>query len=154
MVGSLIYGDHKVPKRTRPWNERWKIPTAVGLVFLAIIVLVYKFGNYRQERAVTEFLNEVLSGHPETAYTKWDLEGGSYSMKRFLEDWGPEGFFTKGVTSAKVVDSNSKGQFVIVYVAGLRNTEGFPLPLRVDNDSLKLSSWINNKYKARTQTKK
>ena len=32
MVGSLIYGDHKVPKKTRPWKERWKMPVAVGLV--------------------------------------------------------------------------------------------------------------------------
>jgi hypothetical protein len=154
MVGSLIYGDHKIPKKTRPWKERWKIPSAVGLVFIAIIVLVYEFANYRQEGAVTQFLNEVLSGHPETAFSRWDIEGGSYTLKDFLSDWGIDGYYTKGVTSAKVMDSNSKGQFVVVYVSGLQNTLNLPLALRVDNETLKLSFWINNKYKARAQKRK
>jgi hypothetical protein len=155
MVGSLIYGDHKVPKKSRPWKELWKIPTAVGIVFIVIIVLVYKFANYRQEGAVTEFLSEIRSEHPETAYSKWDVEaGGSYTLKDFLDDWGPNGYHTKGVTSAKVMDSNSKGQFVVVYVTGLQNTYGLPFALRVDNETLKLSFWVNNKYKARAQTKK
>ena len=34
MVGSLIYGDHKVPKKSRPWKERWKLPAAVVLTFV------------------------------------------------------------------------------------------------------------------------
>ena len=154
MVGSLIYGDHKVPKKTRPWKERWKIPTGVGVVFIAIIVLVYVFANYRQEGAVTQFLDEVLSGQAEVAYAKWDLEGSSYTLKDFLSDWGPDGYYTKGVKSAKVVDSNGKGQFVVVYAAGLQNTDNLPLALRVDNETLKLSFWINNKYKARAQRPK
>jgi hypothetical protein len=154
MVGSLIYGDHKLPKKARPWKERWKIPTAVGVVFIAIIVLVYEFGNYRQEGAVKQFLNEVLSGHAEAAYARWDLEGSSYTLKDFLSDWGPDGYYTKDVKSAKVMDSNSKGQFVVVYAEGLRNTDDFPLALRVDNETLKLSFWINNKYKARAQKTK
>jgi hypothetical protein len=103
---------------------------------------------------VTQFLNEVLSGHPETAFSRWDIEGGSYTLKDFLSDWGTDGYYTKGVTSAKVMDSNSKGQFVVVYVAGLQNTLNLPLALRVDNETLKLSFWINNKYKARAQKRK
>src|SRR5215471_11691957 len=65
MVGSLIYGNHKVPKKSRPWKERWKLPTAVALVFLAIIVVAYEFCNYREEGAVKQFLGNVFSGNME-----------------------------------------------------------------------------------------
>jgi len=147
MVGSLIYGDHKVPKKSRPWNERLKLPVLVALVFLAIVGLYYKFCNYREEGAVTQFLSDVFTGHPDTAFAKWDVEGSSYTMKDFLSDWGPDGYYTKGVSSAKVVDSNGKGQTVVVYVnIGSLN---FPLALRVDKDTLKLSFSPTNKYKAR-----
>jgi len=55
------------------------------------------------------------------------------------------------VTGAKVVDSNSKGISVTVYV-GL-STFDFPLALRVDKETLKLSYSPNNKYKARASRK-
>jgi len=147
MVGSLIYGNHKVPKKSRPWKERWKLPTAVALVFLAIIVVAYEFCNYREEGAVKQFLGNVFSGNMEAAFSEWDLEGGSYNMKRFTEDWGNDGFYRKGATTGKVIDSNGKGSAVVVYVdiAGQR----FPLALRVDKQTLKISYAPNNKYIAR-----
>jgi hypothetical protein len=37
MVGSLIYGDHKVPKKSRPWSERWKLPAASSTTNIATI---------------------------------------------------------------------------------------------------------------------
>jgi hypothetical protein len=147
MVGSLIFGDHKVPKRSRPWTERWKLPAVVALLFIALCGLYYKFVNYRQEGAVTQFLNDVFSGHPDTAFSRWDVEGGSYSKQDFLNDWGKDGYYTKDVSTAKVFDSNSRGPVVIVYV----EIDKFKLPLaiRVDKESLKLSYSPTNKYRAR-----
>ena len=147
MVGSLIYGDHKVPQKSRPWQERLKLPALVALVFLAILGLYYKFANYREEGAVTQFLGDVFTGHHDVAFSKWDVEGSSYTMKDFLSDWGPDGYYTKGVSSAKVVDSNGKGQTVVVYIN--ISSLNFPLALRVDKDTLKLSFSPTNKYKAR-----
>ena len=146
MVGSLIYGNHKVPKKSRPWSERWKLPTAVALLFIVACGLYYKYCNYRQEGAVTQFLNEVFSGHPDKAYTRWDVEGGDYSMQRFLDDWGMGGYYTKGVSTAKVFDSNSRGPAVVVYVE--IDKFKLPLALRVDKESLKLSYSPTNKYRA------
>jgi len=146
MVGSLIYGDHKVPKKSRPWSERWKLPVAVALLFIVATALYYKYHNYRQEGAVSQFLNEVFTGHPDTAYTRWDVEDGDYSLQRFLDDWGKDGYYTKGVSTAKVIDSNSRGPVVIVYV-GIDKFK-LPLALRVDKESLKLSYSPINKYRA------
>ena len=147
MVGSLIYGDHKVPKRTRPWRERWKFPSAVALVFLVAIFLLYKYSNYREEGAVSQFLGEVFTGHPETAFSKWDTEDASYSMQDFLDDWGKDGFYTKGVTTAEVIDSNSRGTVVVVYIGF--DQRDLPLAIRVDKETLKLSYSPTNKYRAR-----
>jgi len=96
---------------------------------------------------VTQFLSDVFSGRPEMAYSRWDLEGGDYTLQDFLSDWGKDGYYTKGVSTAKVYDSNSRGPVVIVYV----DIEKFKLPLalRVDKESLKLSYSVTNKYRAR-----
>ncbi len=137
MVGSLIHGDHKIPKRSRSWNERLKLPVAVGLVFIVILSVGYHFYNYQQERAVAQFLDEVFSGRLDQAFSRWDLEGGSYRMEDFLKDWGRDGYYTRGVKSARVVDSDSRGPVVVVYI----EIETFqePLALRVDRQTLKLS---------------
>jgi hypothetical protein len=145
MVGSLIYGDHKVPKARRAWQERWKLPGIVLGVFIVLSIVGYKYVNYRQERSVTEFLAQVSSGNIDDAFTKWDLEGGSYTMKDFVSDWGKDGYYTKGASSFKVIDSNSHIGEVIVYVA-IDNLD-VPLALRVNKETLKLSYSPNNKYK-------
>lgn len=148
MVGSLIYGDHKIPKKSRPWKDRLKLPAAVMLVFIVIGVLYYEFVNYREEGAVKEFLSEVVSGNADAAWARWDVEeGDSFSKQDFLMDWGKDGYYTKGMTSATVVDSNGRGQSVIVYVE--IETLKFPLAIRVDKTTLKLSYSPTNKYRAR-----
>ena len=68
-------------------------------------------------------------------------------MQDFLSDWGKDGYYTKDVSSAKVIDSNSRGPVVIVYV-GIDKFQ-LPLAIRVDNESLKLSYSPTNKYRAR-----
>jgi hypothetical protein len=147
MVGSLIYGDHKVPKKTRPWRERWKLPVIVGVSFVAIGFLVYQYHNYREEGAVKEFLADISSGQTDAAFAMWDIDGSSYTMQDFLTDWGKDGYYTKGAASLRVVDSNSRGQSVVVYVD--IDTFNVPLALRVNKDTLKLSYSPSNKYKVR-----
>jgi hypothetical protein len=68
-------------------------------------------------------------------------------MKDFLNDWGKDGYYTKDMSTAKVIDSTSRGPVVIVYV----EIDKFKLPLaiRVDKESLKLSYSPTNKYRAR-----
>ena len=144
LVGSLIYGDHKVPKKSRPWKERWKIPAAVGMAFVVLFILAYKFYNYREEGAVKQFLGDVFSGHPDAAFAKWDVDGASYSMQDFLTDWGKDGYYTKGMKTADVIDSNGRGTSVVVYV-GIDNVK-VPVAIRVDKETLKLSFSPTNKY--------
>ena len=143
IIGSLIYGEHLVPKKRRPLKQRLKIPVTIAVAVIVISSLAYKFANFREEGRVRSFLQDIRSGRYDAAYAGWDADG-RYSMKDFLADWGKDGYYTRNVDGAQVVDSNTSGSAVVVYV-GL---DGFkaPLALRVDKQNLKLSFSPVNKY--------
>lgn len=143
MMGSLIYGDHPIPKRSRHWKERLKAPLIIAAVLIVIGGVAYKFFNYREEKQVTAFLDEIKGGHLDAAFANWDHRG-SYTLQNFVEDWGENGYYTKGMMSAKVIDSNNKGSSVVVY---LQIDQNRPVALLVDKETLKLSFAPNNKYK-------
>jgi hypothetical protein len=143
IIGSLIYGDHPIPKKSKALKERLKVPVAIALVLIFISGIIYKFANFREERRVRQFMETVQSGQMETAYGQWDA-GGRYTLKDFLADWGKEGYYTKGMHDAHVVDSNSQGSSVIVYV-GIDSLKS-PVALLVDKETLKISFSPNSRY--------
>ena len=143
IIGSLIYGDHPIPKRGRAWKDRLKVPVAIGLVLLVIGGLAYYFANFQEERRVKLFMAAVEGGQYDDAYKNWDADE-HYTMKDFLEDWGKEGYYSKGMHQARVVDSNGKGGAVVVYVA-MDNFKR-PVALLVSKETMKLSFSPVNKY--------
>ena len=143
IIGSLIYGDHPIPKRGRAWKDRLKVPVSIGLVLLVIGGLAYKFANFQEERRVKLFMAAVEGGQYDDAYKNWDADE-HYRMKDFLEDWGKEGYYSKGMHQARVVDSNGKGGAVVVYVA-MDNLKR-PVALLVSKETMKLSFSPVNKY--------
>ena len=142
IIGSLIYDDHPIPRKSRAWKERLKVPVTIGIVLLVIGGIAWKFANFREEGRARQFMQAVQGGQYEAAYQMWDAEG-RYRLQDFLQDWGRDGFYTKGMHDARIVDSNSKGGSVIVYVEidGKR-----PVALMVDKEELKISFSPTNKY--------
>lgn len=145
IIKSLIYDDHPIPKRSRALKERLKVPVTIGLVLLVIAGLAYKFANFREERRVRQFVEAISKGEYETAYQSWDADA-RYTMKDFLQDWGKEGYYTKDMHEAKVVDSNGKGSWVVVYVE--IDTLKYPVAIQVEKETLKLSFSPASKYAA------
>jgi hypothetical protein len=143
LIGSLIYDDHPIPKKTRALKERLKVPLGIALVLIFISGIVYKFANFREERSVRQFMSQIENGQYDSAYSVWDTEG-RYAMKDFLQDWGKDGYYTKGMREARIVDSNSKGSAVVVYL-GIDSLKS-PVALRVDKESLKISFSPFSKY--------
>jgi hypothetical protein len=150
LIGSLIYGEHLVPKRRPPLRERLKVPLAIGAVILLVGLLAYRFANYREEGRIRSFLADLRAGQYDAAYAQWDTDG-HYSLKDFVADWGKNGYYSKDIDSARIhtrllifPDSNTSGSAVVVYV----DLNGFkaPLPVRVDKGNLKLSYSPVNKY--------
>src|SRR5262245_55398338 len=115
LIGSLIYDNHPIPKKTRALRERLKVPVGIALVLIFVSGVVYKYANYREERRVRQFVETVESGRYDAAYQQWDADA-KYTMNDFLQDWGRDGYYTKGMHEAHVVDSNGKGGAVVVYV--------------------------------------
>ena len=143
IIGSLIYGDHPIPRRSRALKERLKVPVIIALVLIFVSGVIYKFANFREERAVRQFVGQIEGGNLDAAYQLWDAEG-RYTMKDFLQDWGRDGYYTKGMHEARVVDSNSKGASVVVYLSV--DSLGSPVALLVDKDTLKISFSPVSKY--------
>src|SRR6185436_16250005 len=146
IIGSLIYDDHPIPKKSRAFKERIKVPLTIGIVLIFLSGVIYKFANFREEGRVKQFMSAVAGGQYEAAFAQWDAEGGHYNMKEFLQDWGKDGYYTKGMHEAKVVDSNGNNFGVIVYV-GI-DTLKSPVALLVNKDSLKISFSPKSKYPA------
>jgi hypothetical protein len=144
IIESLIYGDHVVPKKQLPWQQRIKIPLLVFVVAILAIWGAYKFVNFREEGSVSTFLANVRDGKYDIAYSNWDTSEGHYTMKEFMEDWGNAGYYGKAAATAKISDSNSHGTSVIVYVKFV----GFKAPVAflVDKETLKMSFSTINKY--------
>jgi hypothetical protein len=136
IIGSLIYDNHPIPKRSRAFKDRIKVPLGIALVLVFVSGIAYKFANFREERRVRQFMQEVESGQYEAAYREWEA-GGRYTMTDFMQDWGKEGYYTKGMHEARIVDSNGKGTAVVVYV-GIDSLK-HPVALRVNKDTLKIS---------------
>jgi hypothetical protein len=135
LIGNLITGDHVVP-RYMTLQQKLRIATAVIVVVSLGSFLVWKFINYREESRVTGFLQAIVQGQYEQAYANWDADE-RYKMKDFLDDFGKDGYYTKGMHQARVVTSKGAGGGVIVCVE--LDTLRKRLPILVDKESLKLS---------------
>jgi len=143
LIGSLLYDEHPIPKRSRALKERLKVPVAIALVLIFISGIAYKFANFREERSVRRFVAAIENGQYDVAYQDWDADG-RYTVKDFLQDWGKDGYYTKGMHDARVVDSNGKGGSVVVYL-GIDSLKS-PVALRVDKETLKISFSPVSKY--------
>jgi hypothetical protein len=143
IIHSLLYDDHPIPKKSRDFKERIKVPFAIALVLIFIGGIVYKYANYREEGRVKQFMQAIEGGDYPRAYQGWDTDA-RYTMNDFLQDWGKEGYYTKGMHAARVVDSNGSGGAVTVYV-GIDSLKS-PVALRVDKETLKISFSPVSKY--------
>jgi len=119
------------------------VPVTIGLVLIFIGGLVYKFANFREEGRVRLLIEAIRNAQYDVAYQNWDADA-RYTMNDFLQDWGKDGYYTKGMHDARVTDSNGKGSSVVVYVT--IDSLKYPVALRVDKETLKISFSPISKY--------
>ena len=143
IIGSLLHGNHPIPKKSRALKERLKVPLGIALVLTFISGLAYKYVNYREEGRVRQFMETIQTGQYDSAYQQWDSDA-RYTINDFLQDWGKDGYYTKGMHEAHIVDSNGKGSGVIVYL-GIDSLRS-PVALLVNKETLKISFSPISKY--------
>ena len=89
------------PPADKPDKSRAMAFTIAALALVAIVALWYTFRYYPEKRAAERFFDALVAGDTAKAYQLWK-PGSSYSMKDFLADWGPQGYYGP-VKSYKVI---------------------------------------------------
>jgi hypothetical protein len=81
-------------------------PVLFAMGAIAVILLIYRFGNIREERLVQKFLDELKAGNFQQAYQTWGPTQG-YTYKDFMADWGGNGYFGK-IGASRILESKPK----------------------------------------------
>jgi hypothetical protein len=80
------------PPPLKPQKSRAMAFTIAALAIAAIVTLWFVFRYYPEKRAASHFFDALVAGNIDRAYQLWK-PGPSYTMKDFLADWGPEGYY-------------------------------------------------------------
>lgn len=80
------------PPPVTPHKSR-VVPFTIAVVVVASIVALYlNFRYYPEEKAAKRFFSALAADNTDLAYKLWK-PAPSYTMKDFLADWGPEGYY-------------------------------------------------------------
>ena len=133
------------PPPGKPEKSRALAFTMAALGLVLILLLYFAFRYYPEKRAAEHFFDALVAGDTTTAYTLWK-PSGSYSMKDFLADWGPEGYYGP-VKSYKIVKvSSPKGPVSNAVAVRVEISPFSPMPQLGDEEKSRktrvLSVWV------------
>lgn len=92
----------------------FRAPVLFALSAIIIVLLIYRFANFREERLVKRFLEQLRAGNFQQAYQIWGPSKG-YAYEDFMADWGGNGYYGK-IREFKILKSQTHGSGVIVTV--------------------------------------
>jgi hypothetical protein len=80
------------PPADKPDKSRAMAFTIAALAVVAIVALYFTFRYYPEKKVAEHFFDALVAGDTARAYQLWK-PSPSYSMKDFLADWGPQGYY-------------------------------------------------------------
>lgn len=80
------------PPPVKPEKSRAMAFTVAAVSVAMIVVLWFVFRYYPEKKAADHFFAALAEGNTDLAYKLWK-PAPSYSMRDFLADWGPEGYY-------------------------------------------------------------
>jgi hypothetical protein len=80
------------PPAEKPQKSRAMAFTVAAVTLVVIVALWFTFRYYPEKKAAQHFLDALVAGNTDLAYQLWK-PSPSYSMKDFLADWGPQGYY-------------------------------------------------------------
>jgi len=123
------------PPKPRPLVIKL-LPIIIVVVVILGALLVYRFKNYPEERAVARFLSTLAQANYQEAYQLWQ-PAASYSFENFMHDWGPHGDYGK-IQRFEILDSRSKGSSNVIVTVRINN-QNPPLDIVVDRKTKALA---------------
>jgi len=79
--------------------------TVSAVTIIVIVALWFTFRYYPEKKAATRFYDALAADNADLAYKLWK-PSSSYTMKDFLSDWGPKGYYGP-VKSYKIVRASA-----------------------------------------------
>jgi hypothetical protein len=108
-----------------PAKARRYIISGIAFVLLAALFCAYLLRYHTEKNTVRHFLSSVAAGKLDEAYGIWKPTE-TYSMKDFLEDWGPSGYYGP-VKSYHIENTEAaKGGSEVIVVVELSPFDPFP----------------------------
>jgi hypothetical protein len=123
------------PPKQRPLIIKL-LPAIIIVVVIVGALLIYRFKNYPEERAVARYLTTLSQGNYHEAYHLWQA-APSYSFENFMHDWGPQGDYGK-IRHFEILDSRSKGSSNVIVTVRINNQDP-PLDIVVDRNTKALA---------------
>lgn len=80
------------PPPVKPEKSRAMAFTVAAVSVALLVVLWFVFRYYPEKKAADHFFTALAEGNTDLAYKLWK-PAPSYSLKDFLADWGPEGYY-------------------------------------------------------------
>lgn len=80
------------PPPVKPEKSRAMAFTVAAVSVAMLVVLWFVFRYYPEKKAADHFFTALAEGNTDLAYKLWK-PAPSYSLKDFLADWGPEGYY-------------------------------------------------------------
>src|SRR5215475_13201126 len=93
------------PPPVKPEKSRAMAFTVAAVSVALMVLLWFVFRYYPEKRAADRFFTALAAGNTDLAYQLWK-PSPSYTMKDFLADWGPEGYYGP-VKSFKILRASS-----------------------------------------------
>jgi hypothetical protein len=112
------------------------VPIILVLCVVLAGLLIYHFANFREERAVRLFLEDLKAQNYSHAYQLWG-PSSNYTYKDFMADWGGKQSYYGIVREYRILGSERRGSGVIV-TAEFNHLKN-PVNLWVEGKSRQLS---------------
>jgi hypothetical protein len=65
---------------------------AIVLVVFTVLGLWWVLRYHRERVTILHFMNAIIAGNMQQGYDIWK-PSPSYSLKDFIDDWGPDGYY-------------------------------------------------------------
>lgn len=79
--------------------------TVSAVTVIVLVALWFTFRYYPEKKAASRFYEALAADNIDKAYKLWN-PSASYTMKDFLSDWGPKGYYGP-VKSYKILRASS-----------------------------------------------
>jgi len=119
------------PPAEKPEKSRVMAFTVSAVTVIVLVGLWFAFRYYPEKKAASRFCEALAADNTDLAYKLWK-PAPSYSLKDFLSDWGPKGYYGP-VKSYRILHASApRGSNTVAITVEVSPFSPMPEPSEVD----------------------